>query len=174
MNNSKHFTSVRENNEGVDDNKCENYFMTISNLSSNMDKSFNDTPCTYNSVFTCVSSIYIWVFTQYYILLDFLLKHYSSYYDVYIKMIHATTKCISVHSNTCTRISIWLQVICRHFILWLLCWRHLQIWLYRQHVHKYFLNVELIYLWLIEMNEPFIFAQKILFHYYSDFLKDLF
>lgn len=40
MNNSKHFTSVRENNEGVDDNKCENYFMTISNVSSNMNKSF--------------------------------------------------------------------------------------------------------------------------------------
>ena len=40
MNNSKHFTSVRENNEGVDDNKCENYFMSISNVSSNMNKSF--------------------------------------------------------------------------------------------------------------------------------------
>ena len=40
MKNSKHFTSVRENNEGVDDNKCENYFMTISNVSSNMNKSF--------------------------------------------------------------------------------------------------------------------------------------
>ena len=59
------------------------------------------------------------------------------------------------------------------FTLLLLCWRHLQIWLYRQHVHIYFLNGKFIYLRLIEMNEPFLFVQKILFHL-SDIFKGIF